>query len=148
MAANSVKMRLLRRGAEPPGPGSPPCRFGLQDTKGALHAGAIREDGLLAFDFELTVKPGPDPERPVFGGPFASGPRDERFVYLSWQRIDGQGYAGRIKARLADLDWSLVRQAQAMDASLEADLTGRAYAGGRLPVTWRIAPDEARGLPA
>jgi hypothetical protein len=74
-------------------------------------------------------------------GPFASGPRDERFVFLSWKRVDGQGYVNRIKARLGDLDWPLVRQAQAAGKPLEADMSGRGPGGGRVPVEWRVAQD-------
>ena len=138
---DSVKMRLLTSDTSPPRPDGTASRFGLQDNKGRIHPGTPRGDGRFAFDFILTVKPGPDPERPVFTGPFASGPRDGRFVYLSWQRLDGHGYVNRVKARLIDIDWPLVREAQARDRPLEADMTGRAPGGGRVPVAWRIAGD-------
>jgi len=138
---SSVRMRLVTSDTKPPRPDGTAYRFGLQDNKDQIHAGTPRGDGKLAFDFTLAVKPGPDPERPVFTGLFASGPRDERFVYLSWQRSGGQGYVNRVKARLTDLAWPLVREAQALDLPLEADMTGRAPGGGRVPVAWRIARD-------
>ncbi len=143
MAAGSgrVRMRLITGDTTPRHADGSAYRFGLQDKQDQIYAGTPRDDGKLAFDFTLTVKAGPDPETPVFTGPFASGPRDERFVYLSWQRLNGHGYVNRIKARLSDLDWSLVREAQALDLPLEADMTGRAPGGGRVPVTWRIARD-------
>ncbi len=141
MTKDTVGFRLLRDDPEPPSPDGSACRIGLQDAKGGMHDGTLRPDGRLQFDFELTVKEGPDPDRPVFTGSFASGPRDERFVYLSWQRLDGCSYVNRIKARLADLDWPLVRAAQAAGRPLEADLSGRKPGGGRVAIRWRLAPD-------
>jgi hypothetical protein len=143
MAADrgNLKIRLLTSDTAPPSPDGTGYRFGLQDSNGRIHIGTPREDGKLAFDFTLTVKTGPDPRTPVFTGPFASGRRDERFVYLSWQRRDAQGYINRVKVRLADLDWSLVCAAQQLDCPLEADMTGRAAGGGRVPVEWRVARD-------
>jgi hypothetical protein len=137
----SVKMRLLRDDPHPPRPDGSACHFGLQDKKERIHAGRLRADGKLAFDFALEVKDGPDPDRPVFTGPFASGPREDRFVYLSWKRAGDCGYVNRIKARLSDLDWRLVREAQAADRPLEADMSGRPTGGGRIPVVWRVARD-------
>lgn len=138
-AGDSVRIRLLHRGHAPPSPDGDPWLFGLQDTKGDLSEGRRRADGVFVFDFELTVKAHPSQDRPVFGGPFASGPRDDRFVYLSWKRLHGVGYINRVKARLADIDWALVRAAQTGGKVLEADLTGRMAGGGRVPVVWRLA---------
>lgn len=139
--ATLVKLRLLRDSDQPPSGDGSPVRFGLQDSKGGIHAGRRRADGIFAFDFELTVKPGADPLKPVFTGAFASGPRDERFVYLAWQRTDGDGYVNRIKARLVDIDWSLVRAAQAAGRPLEADLSGRKAGGGQVSMAWRLAAE-------
>ena len=136
----TVKLRLLRE-PEPPSAKEGSWRFGLQDKAGRLHDGAPRPDGTIAFDFELTVGEG---DRPIFTGPFASGPRDERFVYLSWQRLSDGGFINRIKVRLADLDWTQVRAAQASGGWLEADLRGVQSGGGRRPVAWRIVADEER----
>jgi hypothetical protein len=90
-----------------------------------------------AFDFELAVSEGPD-GRPTFTGPFASGPRDQRFVYLSWPHLDGCGYVNRIKMRLADLDWPLIERAIERGVPLEADASGRKPGGGTVPVSWRL----------
>jgi hypothetical protein len=139
--AGVVKLRLLRDDPRAPRPDGCASRFGLQDVKGAIHEGTLRADGKYAFEFALAVKEGSDPARPVFTGPFARGPRDERFVYLSWKRLDGQGYVNRIKVRLGDLDWRLVREAQAAGKPLEADMSGRGPGGGRVKVEWRVARD-------
>lgn len=60
-------------------------------------------------------------------------------MYLSWQRVDGGGYVNRIKARLKDMDWPLIRAAQTQGKVLEADLSGRRAGGGTVPVDWRLA---------
>jgi hypothetical protein len=134
-----VKMRLLRDDPAPPSPDGKAYRLGLQDNKEQLHDGVLREDGKLAFDFELRVAAATDESLPpVFLGPFAFGKPNDRFVYLSWQHREGPGYVNRIKARLADLDWDLVRAAQESGGRLEADLSGRKAGGGKVPVAWRI----------
>jgi hypothetical protein len=133
--AETLRIRLLREPAPPRSDGSA-VRFGLQDKKGALHDGVARADGLVQFDVELIVKGEPDRGSPDFGGPFVSGPRGERFLYLSWQRLDDAGFANRIKVRLADVDWGLVRAAQGR--RLEADLCGVGAGGGKRPVEWHL----------
>jgi hypothetical protein len=135
--AETVRLRLLRE-LEAPSPDGSAVRFGLQDKTGALHDGIARADGVVQFDLELTVKAAPD-GTPDFGGPFASGPRGERFVYLSWQRTDGAGFMNRIKVRLKDIGWEDLRTAQVMGQRLEADLRGVSTGGGTRPVSWRTA---------
>lgn len=76
---------------------------------------------------------------PIFNGAFASGSKVERFVYLSWPRLNGVGYVNRVKIRLADADWPLIRAAQAQGKVLEADTSGRTPGGGQVPVSWRLA---------
>lgn len=137
-ASHTVRFRLLRDSAEPPSPSGEPVAFGLQDSKGNIQPPVQRADGMLVFDFVLAVKDGPDPDRPVFTGPFASGPRDERFVYLSWPRLDGQGYVNRAKFRLTDITWPQVREAQATGRPLEFDASASRAGGGRVAITWEL----------
>ncbi|MBO9670861.1 MAG: hypothetical protein J7485_10125 [Sphingobium sp.] len=136
--SDSVRFRLLRDSADPPSPDGSAVRFGLQDSKDNIQPPVKRADSTLVFEFELKVKEGPDPERPVFTGPFASGPRDERFVYLAWQRLNEQGYVNRVKIRLTDIGWPLVREAQASGRPLEYDASGRGTGGGRVAVEWKL----------
>ena len=145
-----LRMRLLRDDPAPPSADGSAVRFGLQDNKELLHDGVVRDDGMIAFDFELRVAAAQDETAPpVFLGPFAFGRPQDRFVYLSWQRTELPGYVNRVKARLADIDWALVHAAQESGGRLEADLSGRKAGGGKVPVVWRIVdipepePDEA-----
>ncbi len=139
--ASTVCFRLLRDSIEPPAPDGSAVDFGIQDNKAQLYPPARRADGMLVFDFALTVKQGPDPDKPVFTGPFASGPRDERFVYLAWPRRNGQGHVNRAKFRLTDITWAQVHEAQATGRPLEYDASGRGAGGGRVAVEWTLGED-------
>ncbi len=134
----TVRFRLLRDNADPPAPDGSAVAFGIQDNKGRIYPPVQRADGMLVFDFELTAKDGPDPDKPVFTGLFASGPRDERFVYLAWPRLNGQGHVNRAKLRLIDITWAQVREAQRLGKVLEFDASGRGAGGGRVAVEWTL----------
>ena len=134
-----LKMRLLRDDAAPPSPDGSNVRFGLQDNKEQIHDGVLRDDGKYAFDFDVRVAAAVDDSQPpVFLGPFVFGRPQDRFVYLSWQRTDTPSYVNRVKARLTDIDWALVREAQEWGGRLETELSGRKAGGGKVPVTWQI----------
>jgi hypothetical protein len=137
MAKRCVRFRLMRDDPAAPS-GDPNAPFGLQDKDERLVPPVVRADGMHVFDFELAVSEGPD-GRPNFTGPFACGPRDQRFVYLSWPRLDGCGYVNRVKLRLTDLDWPLIDRAIERGVPLEADASGRKPGGGTVPVAWRLA---------
>jgi hypothetical protein len=138
-ARRTLRLRLLRDDpAAPSGEASAP--FGLQDKGGTVHSPVRRADGTHVSEFDLAVSEGPH-GRPNFTGPFACGPRDQRFVYLAWPRLDGCGYVNRIKVRLTDLDWPIIEQAIAGGVAVEADASGRQAGGGTVPVAWRIPAD-------
>jgi hypothetical protein len=139
MADGEVRMRLIRADDAPPtNPLDEPFEFGLQDVKQQLLPGKRDSGGRLVFDFSLKVKPGKDPDRPSFGGPFASGPADDRFVYLAWRSIPRGVWINRIKARLASIDWAMVRAAQTSGRPIVADMTGRRPHDSQRHVDWRL----------
>jgi hypothetical protein len=140
MPAGEVKFRLRRADDVPvTNPEALAFSFGLQDTKGQIVAG--RRDGQgLVFDFSLTAKPGKDPNHPNFTGRFASGPPEDRFVYLSWKATARGDYINRLKARLGSIDWALVEEAQRTGRPISADLSGRGPGAGRTPIDWRLEP--------
>jgi Family of unknown function (DUF5990) len=137
MAADAVRLRLLYVPGPPILHEGQPWVFGLQDTRGGLHDGAPLEGGLHAYDFQLRVKPGPDSNRPVFSGDFASGTPTERFVYLSWKDTQTGAWINRLKAKLSPIAWPLVREAQAYGAPITASMAGRQL-GDTRPPTWRV----------
>ena len=137
MAGDAVKLRLLYPVGPPISHEGQPWVFGLQDTKQQLHDGRPAEGGLTAFDFELRVKPGPDPDHPVFLGAFASGPADGRFVYFAWRDTATGAWINRLKARLAPITWAMVRDAQAKDLPITATMAGRRLGDTSAP-QWRV----------
>jgi len=138
--ADEVRLRLVRADDKPAtNPLGEAYEFGLQDTKQNVIAGVRRPDGWLVWDFALGVKPGPDPNHPSFLGAFASGPPDDRFVYLAWRSAPRQVWINRVKARLGAIDWPLVRAAQAAELPLVADMTGWGPHDSRRQVEWRLA---------
>lgn len=138
MAAGTVRFRLLHDGACPVG-AAEPVVFGLQNAREEIQAGVPTANGRLAFDFELRVKDGPDPQRPVFLGDHAMGPPAERFVYLSWKRTGAPGCVARLKAQLRGVTWAQVREAQATGRALVADMTGRSTGSGKGELVWTVA---------
>jgi len=121
---DEVRFRLLRGDDVPAtNPFNLPYLFGLQDTKGDIVAAERLPDGLLAFGFTLKVKMGKDAKHPVFTGRFASGPVNDRFVYLFWRAIERGDTINRVKARLSTMDWTMVRASQEEDRPITADMT-------------------------
>jgi len=142
MADGEVRMRLIRADDAPATNAlNEPFAFGLQDVKQQVVPGRRDAHGRFVFDFTLKVKAGKDPTRPAFGGPFASGPADDRFVYLAWRSVPRGVWINRIKARLSSIDWALVRAAQESDRPIVADVTGRRPHDSARLVDWRL--DEA-----
>jgi Family of unknown function (DUF5990) len=138
LSHEQVRFRLLRRDDVPAtNPDKLVFRFGLQDTKGNIMSPDKRSDGMLIVDFTLKVKPGKD-GRPVFLGPFASGPVEDRFVYLSWWAIERKDYINRVKARLAEIDWKMIRESVERQQAITADVTGRSPGAGKTPIHWYL----------
>jgi hypothetical protein len=137
-AEGEVRFRLLRADDTPAtNPDGDAFVFGLQDTKGNLIPGGRDADGMLAWDFGLRVKPGKDGQ-PNFLGLYASGPADDRFVYLSWVSIPRRVFINRLKCRLNSVTWDLVHAAQAADRPIEGDVSGRGPGQAMKPVGWRL----------
>jgi hypothetical protein len=84
------------------------------------------------------VKPGKDPEHPVFTGLYASGPVTDRFVYLSWWAIERGAWINRVKACLGTIDWKMVRASQEQGGPITADMTGWDPGDARKYVSWYL----------
>ena len=134
----AVRFQLIRADDRPAtNPENDPYEFGLQDAKGALTPAGRLPDGRLYWEFELRVKPAAD-GRPNFLGAFASGPADDRFVYLAWRSIPRGVWINRIKARLGGIDWPLIERALAENRPLVADMSGWTPHDIRRQVEWRL----------
>ena len=87
---------------------------------------------------------------PNFLGPFAQGPRNERFFYLSWgNETSGSNFQmfRRLKVHLSHLTWSHIRGAGRRGALLRVTIDMTDRCGGPLcasawpdnpAVTWRL----------
>lgn len=137
---SEVKFRLVRANDVPLSHEFPneAVEFGLQDTKGVVVPGARGPKGEFVFDFVLTVRDGADLKHPAFGGRFASGTAEDRFVYLSWRSVPRGVWINRLKARLGSIDWKMVREAQRMDRPIVADMTDWALGDKRKFVEWKL----------
>ncbi len=140
-----VRLRVLYRGTGPVKWNGGPAEFGVQDKNETLHLGRAGPDGAVTFDLSVEVKP-EGAGAPVFVGPFAHGPANGRFLYLSWRNATGE-YAQRLKLPLGSITWSDIRAARDADRPLAGELvdlepkatsTG-ANIGGTRAVAWRLA---------
>jgi hypothetical protein len=137
-APTELRLRLVRDSDAPAtNPEADPFEFGIQDAKQQVFAGVRDAGGRLTWEFTVTVKLGKD-GAPNFTGPFASGPADDRFVYLSWRSIPRGVWINRIKARLTGIDWTLIERAQAGGRRLVADMSGWTPHDSRRQVDWRL----------
>jgi len=96
---DEVGFRLLRGDDVPAiNPLNLAYRFGLQDTKQE----SSRENGSPTVP-SSSISPSRQSTL-SFARRFASGPVDDRFVYLSWGAIERGHYINRVRARLAAVD--------------------------------------------
>ena len=136
MVTGPIRFRLLRGDDRPAtNPHNFTYLFGLQDKAQEIVPPTILADGRLAFDFSLDVKPG-KAGQPVFTGRFASGPVDDRFVYLSWRAIERGDYINRVKTRLSNLSWEVIETAKENGLVLTADMSGRGPGDPQKFVVW------------
>jgi hypothetical protein len=137
---SEVRFRLIRADDVPASHEFPEeeVKFGLQDTKGVVVPGVRGAKGEFIFEFVLTVRDGRDAKHPAFGGRFASGTAEDRFVYLSWWSVERAVWINRVKARLGGIDWKMVRETQRADKAIVADMTGWVPGDKRKFVEWRV----------
>jgi hypothetical protein len=126
--------------------------------RGTEVVGLVTGDAADAvFDIELDIVAGADGEID-FRGPYVNGRRGERFVYLAWGEVDGDGVFTmfrRLKLHLTPLieqeTQERVVTAQRIQAILElTDTRGRPLAASVRPpwVTWRLGTgSRAQPLP-
>jgi Family of unknown function (DUF5990) len=103
--------------------GHTPLHLGIQRDKAVIEiasAGAER----IRFHPMLRVRRNPDGSA-NFLGPFAQGPRTERFIYLNWLTLRGTeiaSHVGRIKLHLNHLSFADVKKAADRDRPIRVTL--------------------------
>ncbi len=122
--------------------------------RGSLHLGIQKDEALLepapanleriVFRPQLRVRRHTDGSA-NFLGPFAHGPRAERFIYLIWANMEGNtpvGMLGRIKLHLKHIEWTQVEQAVARKKPIKVTIALTNAKGG--PVFASVRADVAR----
>jgi hypothetical protein len=140
-ATRRINIRLIHDGVQPGAALCEPLRFGLQDSKGNVHAGIAQPGGTQNFDLVLEIKEGAEAVQPVFRGGFAQGPPAGRFLYLSWKR-EGEPehpWGWRIKIPLSGIGWADIRAAEKPGKCLAANVIGRRPHATEA-INWRVAP--------
>ena len=121
--------------------------FRLQGGRSELIVPSHESTSSLVFDFTLRVQPGTAGGPPRLLGPFAQGPPAKRFVYVNSGKQAGQAescWDRRAKVPLGGVDASLVEQAAASGAVIEAQIAGTGRDGGPACATvplvsgWRV----------
>jgi hypothetical protein len=106
-------------------PGGGLLHLGIQKHREVLNAAPVSRKRLV-FRPLLRVRRHTDGSA-NFLGPFAQGPRSERFIYLNWMVVHDRAVVaipGRIKLHLSQISWSSVESA--------------ARAGTPIKVTFRL----------
>lgn len=100
-------------------------------TKEGFQAGSPAGNDALAWNTEITVKPGPDGAHD-FSGSAVQGKRGERFFYLSWSSESAmhRDRFRRLKIHLRDLTAAQVAQAAKTNGTLLARVHAEAKDGG------------------
>ena len=92
------------------------------------------------WEIEVPTRPGTDGTVDI-GGPFAQGKRGDRFLYLTWGTVDGEGVFAmfrRAKLHLADIDRGVLSRAAAGEGPLVARLGLTDSCG--MPLCARVRP--------
>ncbi|HVZ20557.1 MAG TPA: DUF5990 family protein [Vicinamibacterales bacterium] len=127
-----VTLRIVL--VEPP----PGIDYGIQHGAGSRYETRFtqrpaRAGTEVAFEFTVAVKNDRPGGAPNFGGPFAQGKPDERFIYVDVGQAAGQigaEYSRRMKVQLAGITWNLIARAAADGAPIETRIPGTGRDGG------------------
>ena len=120
-----------------------PVHLGIQRDE-AIEQATPADSKRIVFRPVLRVRRNADGSA-NFLGPYAHGPRAERFIYLNWVVVRGGvpgQRPGRIKLHLNHIDWAHAERAAANDKPIKVtlELTG---AKGK-PVFASVRPGAAR----
>lgn len=126
----------------------------LTGSRGPVHLGIQKDEEMIeaapadlkriVFQPVLRVRRHSD-GTPNFLGPFAHGPRAERFVYLVWAVVKSNAsvtMVGRIKLHLNHLTWAHIEKAVTKKKPIKVTLTLTNDKGK--PVHASVRPDAAK----
>ncbi|HEY4212727.1 MAG TPA: DUF5990 family protein [Steroidobacteraceae bacterium] len=123
--------------------GHQPLHLGIQQDKQMIEAASAGSKRVV-FKPSLRARPNADGST-NFLGPFAHGPKTERFVYLVWAIAPGKvpvRMVGRIKLHLNHIKWAAVEKAATRKKPLRVTIALTSAKGK--PVFASVRPDVAK----
>jgi hypothetical protein len=138
----TVEIRCIELPAAP-WPDRGTVLLGIQKNEEVVEIAPLSRNSLV-FRPSLRVRKYTDGS-PNFLGPFAQGPRPERFIYLVWLGGNPGGamaMLGRVKVHLNHITWAQVAQAQKQSEPLKVTLPLTNAKGG--PVCASVRTDWCR----
>ena len=143
MPVEELEIAIEIECTELPGAGYPSLHLGIQRDQSIIEMASADSKRIM---FKPTLRARPNADGSVnFLGPFAHGPKAERFIYLNWTTMNGNvltGMVGRIKLHLNHIRWTAVQKAAAANKPIRVRLA-LTNAKGR-PVMASVRPDVAK----
>jgi hypothetical protein len=143
MAAEELGITIEIVCTELPGMGRDLLHLGIQHGTEIIEAAPAVSKRIV---FRPTLRAQRNADGSVnFLGPFAQGPKEERFIYLNWVTTDGKAptaMVGRIKLQLNHIKWTAVAKAAQGDEPIRVKLALTNAKGN--PVMASIRPDVAK----
>jgi hypothetical protein len=143
MATDEIEIRIEIVCTELPGAGHASLHLGIQRDKVIIEVASADSKRIV---FKPTLRARRNADGSVnFLGPFAQGPKDERFIYLNWATATGKvltGMVGRIKLHLNHIKWAAVEKAAEGNKPIRVRLS-LTNATGK-PVMASVRPDVAQ----
>ncbi len=143
MATDELEITIEIACSELPSAGQDALLLGIQRDNEVIEAVSADTTRIV---FKPTLRARRNPDGSVnFLGPFAQGPKAERFVYLNWMTAKSgvlTGMMGRIKLHLNHIKWADVKKAADANKPIRVKLA-LTNAKGK-PVMASVRPDAAK----
>jgi Family of unknown function (DUF5990) len=143
MAAEDIEITIEIVCTELPGAGHHALHLGIQRDKEIIEAASADSNRIV---FKPTLRARRNGDGSVnFLGPFAQGPKTERFIYLNWASTNGKeltAMVGRIKLHLNHINWAAVEKAAKRNKPIRVELALTNAKGN--PVMASVRPDVAK----
>jgi Family of unknown function (DUF5990) len=124
MATEEIEITVEIVCTELPGAGHSSLHLGIQRDNVITEAAPVDSKRIV---FRPTLRARRNADGSVnFLGPFAQGPKAERFIYLNWAATDGTvptAMVGRIKLHLNHIKWAAVEKAAEGNKPIRVKLT-------------------------
>jgi hypothetical protein len=143
VATEEIEVSIEIICTELPGSGPGSLHLGIQRDRVIIEAASTDSECVV---FKPTLRARRNADGSVnFLGPFAQGPKAERFIYLNWATTNGKvltAMVGRIKLHLNHIKWASVEKAAVENKPIRVRLSLTSAKGN--PVVASVRPNVAR----